>query len=172
MFITYTPLDPSQSSVATIGEHTASAAGIGTVRVSWYDDDHTLHTYDLPHMLHFPKSSVNLISVTAFGKVFDLQFLHDKGSEVSISTTQSQSVLKWNQSRRAIVHPPSGLPELPLADADAKKVYYSRVSECAHICACKNEDAYSYLTVSDSSADTSPAAIVNDRTGLTAAKTC
>ena len=71
MFITYTPLDPSQSSVAKIGEHTTSTAGIGTVRISWYDDDHTLHTYDLTNVLHFPKASVNLIRITAFGKVFD-----------------------------------------------------------------------------------------------------
>ena len=96
MFISYSPLDPSESSVATIGEHTTSAAGIGTVRISWYDDDSTLHTYVLPNVLHFPKSSVNLISVTAFGKVFDPQFLKHNGKAVLISRNQSQSVLEWN----------------------------------------------------------------------------
>ena len=60
------------------------------------------------------------------------------------------------------MHPHSGLPELPLADA---------VSECEHICACQNKKAYSYLSMSESSADASSTAqIVNDQFGLTAAK--
>ena len=170
MFISYTPLDPSQSSVATIGEHTTSAAGIGTVRVSWYDDDHKLHTYELPNVLHFPKSSVNLISVTAFGKAFDTQFLQSDGSAVQISTTQSQSVFEWNTSKRTIIHPHSGLPELPLVDEDAKKIYYSRISQCEEICACHHENAFSYVTMTDSNSDTASVEIINNRTGLTAAK--
>ena len=145
MFISYTPLDPSQTSVATIGEHTTSAAGIGTVRVSWHDDDNTLHTYELPNVLHFPKSTVNLISVTAFGKQFDPHFLEFNGKAVCISTTQFQSVLKWNHSQRTIIHPQSGLPELPLADIDAKRIYSTRVSQCDQICPCHNPNAYSYM---------------------------
>jgi len=168
MFISYTSLDPSQTSVATIGEHTTSAAGIGTVRVSWYDDDHTLHTYELPNVLHFPKSTVNLISVTAFGKQFDPRFLEINGKAVCIRTSQFQSVLEWNQSQRTIIHPQSGLPELPLADVDAKRIYSTCVTQCDHICPCHNSNAYSYISASDSSAEAWYGRTINERTGLTA----
>jgi hypothetical protein len=60
--------------VATIGVHTISVSGIGTVHAvsCWIDDeDGTTHTFILPpNVLHFPKSTVNLIIVTAFGKFF------------------------------------------------------------------------------------------------------
>jgi hypothetical protein len=53
--------------VATIGVHTISVSGIGTVHAvsCWIDDeDGTTHTFILPpNVLHFPKSTVNLIIV-------------------------------------------------------------------------------------------------------------
>ena len=86
MFSNYKTLDPSQSQVATIGEHKCSAHGIGNVDVAWFDDDGFVHEYTLHNVLHFPKSSMNLISITAFAKDNDPIFIANDGSKAYIST--------------------------------------------------------------------------------------
>ncbi len=86
MFTSYDLLDPSQSLVATIGEHKISVLAIGSIPITWADDHGKLHTYVLNDILHFPKSSVNLISVTAFARYFNSSFENQGGSPATITT--------------------------------------------------------------------------------------
>lgn len=83
MFTSYKAPDPSQSAVTTIGDTTFSAAGVGTVKWTWKDDDGQFHTYEFNDCLHFPLSPVSILSVTAFGQSHDHTFV-DSAGEVSV----------------------------------------------------------------------------------------
>jgi hypothetical protein len=84
-------------------------AGIGTVKWSWLDDDGRIHTH-LFEALYFPQSPVNILSVTQFAlKLKD-------PDKTRISTGMLESEFTWDHGRyrRRVVHPESGLPELPV----------------------------------------------------------
>ncbi len=166
MFTSYSSLAADQSSVATIGEHTVSAEGIGSVPVTWTDDKGQLHTFILNDVLHFPKSSVNLISVTSFAMSFDAGFISQGGSPASITTSARQSCFTWDKYSRTILHPYSNLPELPLQSRSSFLTFKSNAFRCDEVCNCHHSQSYSYATTASlpSQLDTT----VNAKTGTTA----
>ena len=167
MFTSYHPLEPSQSQVATIGEHTSSAAGIGSVSVSWTDDDGEVHTFQLKNVLHFPKSTVNLISVTAFAKEFNPRFRESGGKDAQITTGDGHSIFVWDKTARTFEHPSSNLPELPLFPNDKKMMFAANVNHCNNICPCNNPSAYSYFGSEDIQ---EPTKVTNLKNGSTVSK--
>ena len=54
--------------VATIGGKLNQPVGIGTVKWTWKDDGGAVHTEQLKNTLYFPKSSINIMSVTELTK--------------------------------------------------------------------------------------------------------
>ena len=166
MFSNYRVLDPSQSQVATIGEQTISAHGIGDVKLAWFDDEGTLHEHTLANALHFPKSSVNLISVTSFGRDNNEQFLATGGDKAYISTGDGHSKFTWHKYTRNFEHPDSNLPEMPLYPIQQAKAYSTNAKLCDDLCACTHHQSYSYL--SSDNLDTTTT--INSKSGSVAAK--
>ena len=100
----------NDAAVATINGKDNSPSGVGTVDWNWRDDDGVLHTHRFEDVLYFPQSPVNILSVTCFAEQLkDLR-------RTRISTGGMDSIFTWDQNkyRRTIVHPESGLPELPV----------------------------------------------------------
>ena len=146
MFSNYRVLDPSQSQVATIGEHTCSAHGIGDVKVAWFDDEGTLHEYTLPNVLHFPKSQVNLISITSFARDNNEKFLAAGGDKAYICTGDGHSKFTWNTYSRNFEHPDSNLPEMPLYPVQQATAFSTNAKLCDDLCPCAHHQSYSYLS--------------------------
>ena len=109
MFIS-PPRRTDQHYIATIGGAKNSAAGMGTTLWRWKDDGGNQHTIDVKNVLYFPKSPVNILSITSLAD----QFNDDDG--IGINTKRSKSHFYWNYNKhqRTITHPPSNLPELPV----------------------------------------------------------
>ena len=165
MFSNYRVLDPSQSQVATIGEDTCSAHGIGDVEVSWFDDEGTLHKHVLKQALHFPKSGVNLISITAFARENNQEFLSNGGEKVYISTGDGHSKFTWDKYVRNFQHPDSNLPEMPLYPIKQANAFTSNAQLCDDLCQCNHPNAFSYLSDNNNTTTTT-----NSKSGLTANK--
>ncbi len=166
MFSNYRVLDPSQGQVATIGEHSSSAHGIGDVDVAWFDDEGTLHEHTLKNALHFPKSGVNLISITSFARSNNDAFIANGGSKAYISTGDGHSKFTWNKYERNFEHPDSNLPEMPLYPVQQAKSFVSNAKICDELCTCSNSNSFSYL--SPDSSDTSTT--INSKSGSVAVK--
>ena len=150
MFSNYRVLDPSQSKVATIGEHTCSAHGIGDVKLAWFDDEGTLHKHTLTNALHFPKSSVNLISITSFARTNNDQFISTGGEKAYITTGDGHSKFTWDKFTRNFEHPDSNLPEMPLYPIDQAHSYTTNAKLCDDLCSCTHHQSYSYLSEENS----------------------
>ena len=90
------------------------ALGIGTVRISWYDNNNNLHIFDLSGTLHIPSSPVNIIGIPALSKI--IGDFDRKGTRIDSSGLDS--VLTWNDRRfvKSFQHPASSLPEMALND--------------------------------------------------------
>ena len=168
MFTSYQKLDPSQSAVATIGDTTVSAAGVGTVKWTWKDDDGNLHTYAFNNCLHFPLSPVSILSVTAFGQSHDHTFAANAG-EVSVKTMKAHSVFHWDNYTRTVWHPSSGLPELPIFSSSAQKDYSVLATTCDSLCPHVHDEALTYNDL-DPASDGFVQTTVNKRSGLVASK--
>ena len=57
--------------VATIGGKLNQPSGIGTVKLTWQDYGGAVHTELLENTLYFPKSPINIMSVTELAKKFN-----------------------------------------------------------------------------------------------------
>ena len=57
--------------IATIGDKLNQPAGTGTVKWTWKYDGGALHTEQLENTLYFPKSPINIMSVTKLAKQFN-----------------------------------------------------------------------------------------------------
>ncbi len=112
-----------QHFVATIGGNKNNAAGIGTVRWKWKDDNGKMHTYDIKNILFFPQSPINILSITEFAE----QFGDDGGT--GITTICRKSTFFWNGHKysRTIIHPSSNLPEMPINDGFGLSALWSRI---------------------------------------------
>ena len=112
----------AQHSVATIGGKKNIALGIGTVSWRWKDDNGKDHTIEVHDVLYFPKSPVNILSVTSLAE----QFKDDEGT--GIDTKRSKSRFYWQGKYvRTINHPMSNLPELPINEGFSLMANFSRL---------------------------------------------
>ena len=86
--------------VAIIGGKQNHPAGIGTVKRTWKDDGGAVHMEQLDNTLYFPKSRINILSVTELAK----QFNDEKGT--GIDTKMNHSIFYWknNPFSRKIHH--------------------------------------------------------------------
>ena len=92
--------------VATIGGKLNQPSGIGTVKWKWKDGGGAVHTEQLENTLYFPKSPINIMSVTELAK----QFNYEEGTV--IDTKMNHSLFYWNNNQfsRKIHHSSSNLP--------------------------------------------------------------
>ena len=81
----------TKGGVATIDGKDLPPSGVGTVPLSWRDDDGKLYTTSLYECLHFPESPVNILSITQFAK----QLEDPHGTE--ISTKMNYSDFHWDK---------------------------------------------------------------------------
>ena len=79
--------------VATIGGKLNQPSGIGMVKWTWKDDGGALHTEQLDNALYFPKSPINIMSVTDLAK----QFNYDGGT--GIDTNINHSLFYWKNNK-------------------------------------------------------------------------
>ena len=105
---------------------------------------------DLANTLHFPKSPVNILSITYFGEKYDNTFSAE-GHPAFIGTQHQAFVFKWDSFTRTIVHPFSNLPEMPILPSTNKKSFASFVKTCDAICSCNMKNTVTYFTVSTGS---------------------
>ena len=68
MFVTFNAT--AAGLVSTIGGKLNQHDGIGTVKWTWKDDGGEVHTKKLENKLYFPKSPINIMSVTELAKQF------------------------------------------------------------------------------------------------------
>ena len=69
MFVTFN--ETTAGLVATIGGKLNQPAGIGTVKQKRKDDGGAVHTEQLDNTLYFPKSPINIMSITELDKQFN-----------------------------------------------------------------------------------------------------
>ena len=69
MFFTFN--ETTAGLVATIRGKLNQSFGIGTVKWTWKDDGGAVHTEQLENTLYFPKSPINIMSVTELAKQFN-----------------------------------------------------------------------------------------------------
>ena len=69
MFVTFN--ETTAVLVAKIGGKLNQPAGIGTVKCKWKDDGGAVHMEQLKNTLYFPKSPINIMSVTRLAKQFN-----------------------------------------------------------------------------------------------------
>ena len=85
--------------VATIGGNYIIPKGIGTVRLSWTDDEGQLHTNKLNNVLYFPDSPVNILSATALAEfIKDDEEKWIKKKEIIIFLLRILGSTKYNSS--------------------------------------------------------------------------
>ena len=104
MFATFN--ETTAGLVATIGGKLNQPGGIGTVKCTWKDDGDAVHMEQLENTLYFPKSPINIMSVTELAK----QFNDEEGR--GIDTKMNHSLFYWknNQFYRKIHHSSSNIP--------------------------------------------------------------
>ena len=116
------PMDPS-TGVATIGGKDHRPEGIGTIRLSWRDDEGKSYTYHLKNTLFFTESPVNILSVTKLADFFN----DDEG--MYVKTMQKESILVWDHGKAQITfrHSESCLPELHVNTGfNSYRTYYPK----------------------------------------------
>ena len=112
MFLSFRPI--SNGMVATIGGKLNRPSGIGTVKWTWKDDSGVPHTQELKDTLYFPKSPINIMSVTELARQ-----LNDKEG-TGIDTKMLHSRFYWDHSKfsRTIHHSGSNLPKLAINEGN------------------------------------------------------
>ena len=86
--------------VATIGGKLNQPVGIGTVKWTWKDDGGAVYTELLENTLYFPKSPINIMSVTELAK----QFNDEEGTGIDTKMNHSHFYWKNNQFSHKIHH--------------------------------------------------------------------
>ena len=147
----------THSHVATIGGKQNKPRGVGTVRWTWKDDAGQRHSFDIDHVLYFPDSPVNILSVTKFAA----QLKDDEGTGINTKRLHSEFYWQGSKFRRTIRHPPSNLPELPINEGwDCftlfSKLFQTKVCTTKEHCHCHlsnlipdDESAQPVLELSD-----------------------
>ena len=69
MFVTFN--ETTSGLVATIGGKLNQPAGIGMVKWTWKDGGGAVHMEELDNTLYFPKSLINIMSVTELANQFN-----------------------------------------------------------------------------------------------------
>jgi len=115
-----TPIEPTlNTAVATIGKTTLVPSGKGDVEISFKDDHGKCHKISLQSAYYFPDSPVNIISVTALA--------HQLGDHngTYVKTCMQHSIFTWDHDKHhcTLLHPASGLPELPLILHNAESAF-------------------------------------------------
>ena len=120
MFLSFRPI--SNGMVATIGGKLNRPSGIGTVKWIWKDDSGVPHTQELKDVLYFPKSPINIMSVTEFAK----QLNDSEGT--GIDTKMRYSRLYWDHNKfsRTIHHSGSNLPELAINEGNVRFSWWTK----------------------------------------------
>ena len=119
-FKTFQSIDKSDLSegVITIGDSATFPEGIGDVHTHWKDDNGKDHKFILKNALYFPKSTVKVISVSAFSLYSDeLGDPDEKGT--FITSRRSSSTLYWDHRKfcKTIRHSQSFIPEMVIEEA-------------------------------------------------------
>ena len=96
------------SGVITIGDDASKPIGIGSVNIRINTNEGTMVNVELERALYFPKSPVNVISVTYLAH----QFGDEDGTWVQTKMQSSQ--FTWNFGKHSVdlIHPSSNLPVL------------------------------------------------------------
>ena len=107
--------DEDVEGVMTIGDDSSKPIGIGTVAIRIPDSVGNAVPVNLERVLYFPKSPVNVMSVTYLAN----QLSDDDGTWVQ--TKRGSSILTWNFGKHQIEfsHPSSKLPVLNVLPADS-----------------------------------------------------
>lgn len=125
-FIEYFPVPSDNAPEVVTVNGSTMASGIGTIEISWDDDDGVVHTYKIHGVLHIPDSPVNLLGIGQFAR--DNPDLH-----VSIQTFDYHSIFRWGSYQRSLPHPSSNLPELPIrfrgTHADNDRPFWSFMTQ-------------------------------------------
>ena len=83
----------SNQQVSNMGGKGHQPSGIGTVKWIWRDDSGNFHKYLVEDVLFFPKSPINILSVTCFAR--KLNYLTGNG----INTQQLKSIFYWDSNK-------------------------------------------------------------------------
>ena len=103
--------DSANVGVLTIDQHASRPVAQGLVKIKLKDNLGQVCDISLEEALYFPKSSVNIISVTKLAA----QFNDPEGTW--IQTRWRTSTFSWNYEKHRIdfAHPPGNLPVLPVS---------------------------------------------------------
>ena len=120
MFVSFRPI--SSGMVATIGGKLNRPSGIGTVKWTWKDDNGVSHTQQLKDTLYFPKSPINIMSVTEFAR----QLNDTEGTGIDTKMLLSRFYWDHNKFSRTIHHSGSNLPELAINEGNVLYSWWTR----------------------------------------------
>ncbi len=91
---------------------------LGTIKVSWQDDNGDSHEYELDDVIFNPKSPFNIISIGRLGQQFGKSDLPPTSDDngTFIRSSANFSTFTWDHGRftRTFSHSSDGLPELPV----------------------------------------------------------
>ena len=140
MFVTFN--ETTACLVATIGGKLNQPDVIGTVKWTWKDDGGASHTKQLENTLYFPKSPINIMSVTELAK----QFNDKEGT--GIDTKMNHSLFYWknNPFYRKIHHSSSNLPTLAINEGTTLFTWFTetfsrKIDDILNpTCCCTNQD--------------------------------
>ena len=140
MFFTFN--ETTAGLVVTIGGKLNQPAGIGTVKWTCKDDGGAVHTEQLENTLYFPKSPINIMSLTELAK----QFNDEEGT--GIDTKMNHLLFQWknNQFSRKIHHSSSNIPELEINGGTTIFTWFAekfsrKIDDTINpTCCCTNQD--------------------------------
>ncbi len=134
--------------VATIGGLEIQSAGIADVQWHWKDDPGQEHTLWIQSVLYFPKSPINILSVTKFVN----QLNDEKGT--GITTNDQESVFFYNHQQYScmIVHTAFNLQEMLINDGFSRHLLWMKLvslqvdttkhhCHCSSLSCCLNSDS-------------------------------
>ena len=89
---------------------------IGSIKISWLDDDGDSYEYKLDDVIYNPKSPFNILSVGILSARFGNEHSTCDDEGTYIRSSANFSTFTWDQGRytRTFSHSSDGLPELPV----------------------------------------------------------
>ncbi len=89
---------------------------MGSIAISWLDDNRVSHPYQLDDVIYNPKSPFNILSVGHLGSHFGKLDLtcDDDGTYIQSSANFSTFTSDHGQFTQTFSHSSDGLPELPV----------------------------------------------------------
>ena len=108
--------------VPTIGSKLNQPAGIETVKWTWKYDGGAVHTEQIENTLYFPKSLINIMSVTELANKFN----DEEGTGIDTTTNHPLFYWKNNQFSRKIHHSSSNLPELAINEGTTLFTWFTK----------------------------------------------